>query len=165
MDGKEDEKENMDGEEEECYSQFEHLEIRTRIRLILLDPLKHSKMNGSPQMLQVNRMLNRGFRLQADLSQKDATVMARFPQAGPHFHHSSTSASWQADRRLLSAAVTSYPPAPDDATRDGKQLQKMSALTGKAPVQCDILIVFSSSHFFPISHFCFIPFFLFVFVA
>ena len=109
-------------------------------------------------MLQVNHTLNQGFGLQTDLSQKATTVTAWFPWAGPHLHHSSTSASWQTDRRLHSATVTSYLPAPDDATRGGRQPQTMSALPRKAPVQCDILIVFSCSHFFPISPFCFIAF-------
>lgn len=108
-------------------------------------------------MLKVNCMLNWGFRLQADLSQKATTVTAWFPWAGPHLHHSSTSASWRTDRRLCRATVVSYLPAPDDVKWDGKQPQTMSGLPRKAPVQCDILIV-SCSHFFPISHFCVIPF-------
>lgn len=50
----------MDGEgKKKCYSHLEYLEIRARIRPPQLDadPLKGSKINGGPQVLEVYHTL------------------------------------------------------------------------------------------------------------
>lgn len=138
------------GENKKCYSHLEYLEIRAGIRPPQLDadPLKGSKINGGPQVLEVYHTLKWGLRLEADLS----AAMTRAPPAGPHLCHSSQT-------RDLAEPQSWAPCLHPTMLRGAGGSRKRCQLSRRAPAQHNVLIVFSGSHFFfLVSRFCFIPF-------
>lgn len=104
-------------------------------------------------MLKVRHMLNWGLRLQADVSQQSCNTTAMIPSSWTTF-------APQQHKDTSKCHGPEWPPSTWRWYESQEAAQIMSALPRKAPFQCDILTVFSCSHFLPISHFCFIPFFL-----